>query len=535
MMNGMVDIYVCDSDFALEYLQGDMAKFAAPCESLGIDVNEVRKAGYSINKGTRPKDDKLIGIGNTISNSSEGIELKGEISKITNIDTSDGIVIEHGGGDSVIVGKYVSDDKFLYGAYSLDGKEIAPIQYEGYCQPNDYGYFVLMKDLDENGNYSQYDLFSSNGDIIYSGPYNVVASNEAYIIAKQNKNSNTRGGYDEDFKMEYYTYDNKLLVSVDCTSLDGLWMTPNGFIEGQSVVIKADVVRGEKYFYSKENYIWYGGFYNYLIGFVSPDGTVVWKDGDGVDVSDTSKYMTGQEMMEFSKNDSRLKGSSIPEGEWDLMRPMNAPVDGYMMGVFDNEPYSIKYYMRDSNGYTISVSPWGMILGDDGQMYMCLGNNVDENNELCETGYSSGAYTGMPGDIINRTQYFYHNGFNVANYGTTMLLRTDTKYILVDFPEELDASWHVFDSCSMSMEKYWLISLNDKWGYCNHDGEVIQLYDDATEFYNGYAVIIEDGKAYLIDEYLEKVSYICEADTSIQLGQVFFILNGDEQSFYSLK
>ena len=67
LMNGQVDVYGCESAFVLKYTQGDMAKFAAPYESLGIDAAAATKAadiaGYTIDIGTRPSDGKLVGLG----------------------------------------------------------------------------------------------------------------------------------------------------------------------------------------------------------------------------------------------------------------------------------------------------------------------------------------------------------------------------------------------------------------------------------------------------------------------------------------
>lgn len=465
----------------------------------------------------------------------EDIELKGEIEDISNLNLDDDVFVCWAGGDSIIVGKEIGQDEFRYGAINTKGEQIIPFEYEGYQGANDYGYFVLMKDKDKDGEFGTNDLYSSKGEKIYSGPYMIVASNEAFVVAKQEKNSATAGGYDEDFKMEYYTYDKKLIASVDCTSLDGLRLKPNGFINGKSVVTKAEKVRGETYFYSKKYYVSQGGFYNYQVGYVSLDGTVKWEDGDGNDASDSSKFMTDKEVQEYMKTDSRIPaGSTYSVGEWDLMRPMNAPVEGYMMGIFDHEPTSIHYYLRDSKGYIISVSPWGMILGKNGDMDMNRGNNIDENDQICESGYG-GAYMGTAGETVNRTAYYYYNGFYVANYGTKMVLRTDNKYILMDFKEDLDAVWQVFDYVDMSMEKNWLISKDGKWGYCDHDGKVVQLFDDAADFCHGYAVIIEDGTAYLINDKMEKLKPICEAESVINSGQVYKIKNGDKETYYYLQ
>ena len=61
------DIYCTESAFVLKYTQGDAAKYAAPYESLGIDVaNKIKEADiaqYTIDIGTRTSDGKLVGLG----------------------------------------------------------------------------------------------------------------------------------------------------------------------------------------------------------------------------------------------------------------------------------------------------------------------------------------------------------------------------------------------------------------------------------------------------------------------------------------
>jgi multiple sugar transport system substrate-binding protein len=60
------DIYTAESAFVLKYTQGDMAAYAAPYKSLGIDVDKKLKeadiAQYTVDIGTRPGGD-LVGLG----------------------------------------------------------------------------------------------------------------------------------------------------------------------------------------------------------------------------------------------------------------------------------------------------------------------------------------------------------------------------------------------------------------------------------------------------------------------------------------
>ncbi|SDA27748.1 ABC-type glycerol-3-phosphate transport system, substrate-binding protein [Ruminococcus sp. YE71] len=60
------DLYCAESAFVLKYTQGDAAKYAAPYESLGIDVDakikEADIAQYSVDMGTN-NDNKVVGLG----------------------------------------------------------------------------------------------------------------------------------------------------------------------------------------------------------------------------------------------------------------------------------------------------------------------------------------------------------------------------------------------------------------------------------------------------------------------------------------
>jgi len=61
------DIYAAEAAFILKYTQGDAAEYAAPYDTLGIDVaNKLKEADiaqYTVDIGTRPSDKKLVGLG----------------------------------------------------------------------------------------------------------------------------------------------------------------------------------------------------------------------------------------------------------------------------------------------------------------------------------------------------------------------------------------------------------------------------------------------------------------------------------------
>ena len=90
----------------------------------------------------------------------------------------------------------------------------------------------------------------------------------------------------------------------------------------------------------------------------------------------------------------------------------------------------------------------------------------------------------------------------------------------------------VYDGIYLSEETYWLACDGDQWGYIDHDGKKMQFYDDASEFCNGKALVIENGTAYLIDENFEKIKEIGEAEGVSWLGDFFMLRNGESRQLY---
>ena len=74
----------------------------------------------------------------------------------------------------------------------------------------------------------------------------------------------------------------------------------------------------------------------------------------------------------------------------------------------------------------------------------------------------------------------------------------------------------------------------EAWGYIDHDGQEAAMFEDASGFCNGYALVREGGTAYLIDETFEKVQDLGEADSVSTIGELFVVTRGDTKYFYRL-
>lgn len=130
-------------------------------------------------------------------------------------------------------------------------------------------------------------------------------------------------------------------------------------------------------------------------------------------------------------------------------------------------------------------------------------------------------------------RWYAKSGGRACNYGTKMVLLNRDKEILVDLAK-LDQSvdFPVYDYIGICDEKYWLVSKDGKWGYCDHDGNIVKLYDDAARFKNGRAFIVEGGTVYLIDESFTVLAEVREGTGVYSSGDLFCIIDRDNITHY---
>ena len=74
-----------------------------------------------------------------------------------------------------------------------------------------------------------------------------------------------------------------------------------------------------------------------------------------------------------------------------------------------------------------------------------------------------------------------------------------------------------------------------KWGYIDHKGNVMGIYDDAAAFHDGKALIIENGIAYVIDESFNKIGELGSATGVTNMGEVFKIRTENNLKGYLIK
>ncbi len=392
-----------------------------------------------------------------------------------------------------------------WGAIDYEGNQLIPCQHNSmYAAPNLAGTVIFNNYIyDENGyvtNYSDtpvFDIYDSEGNSLYSGECTeAVASGSVYGIIGQAIDSDDGNHYTGNVK--YFDYSGNELLSTIRT--DEPWC----FIFGAAPDGKITVFQNEK----NDEYM-YDRF-----GYLDSEGNVDWVGNiyEGPSIVESAEYDTGLNSWGNGEEDSAQSTSkyiwqgNAASGTMPRFSgcPLASAVDGYF----------VLWYPPTTDG---------MCVYDTGL------------NEI--TDFDAVGYGGL-GDGESWFREYYYDGNNLINYGSKAVVTAGGKDYLVDFtnPACNDSSAAVctYDYIQLSAEKYWLIGDGDKWGYIDHDGKLVNEYDDASDFSHGYALIITNGEASLIDEEFNEIQNLGPADRVGCIGEMFAIVSGDSSKFYVL-
>lgn len=380
----------------------------------------------------------------------------------------------------------------LWGAVNYQMEEIVPCIYpEMKVGPNDQGYFILA---DDEKRY----LFSPSGEIIYSGTEWFRASGNYYAMIKYDDDC-----YSEEakgnikYKMQYYTYDGQLMLE---TEIQDFYLAREaliiaGEIDGNTTVCRV-VNSPRDGHYAKDE-----------IGQMNSNGEVEW--------------------------------TTIYEGPSD--EEDNAGGLSFYLSVYPISSMNKGYYI------TKSAANYRY------RMY-------NAQNQECL--YFNSGTSGKTEDFISATSMgdgnfefisFYKNGSWFYNYGTKMNWKLGDQYFLMDLGnvpwmkndyqndslktlmrkrnDMIDSSviLGVYEQLCMNNENLWLVKQDGTWKYIDHEGNIaLDGYDDASEFYQGVAMIVKNHKAYLIDESGAILQECGSAESVVQKGGYFVCSDDDE-------
>lgn len=363
----------------------------------------------------------------------------------------------------------------LWGAVNYNKEEIVPCEYPYYkSHPNLAGYFVLGS-LGED-NYGIYNLFAPDGTKIYEGADYVMASGNFYAVC-------SKIGSWEDYnnrvaRVDYYDYDGNLVLSTDYDP--PIYWSPfvMGSCDGETPVCRQ----------SRRQFGIGEGWGDKQAGVLYADGTVRWN----------------------------------PEIMMANLHPWGTP----------NHGYTIERQLYDT-----AIQCCSVYTEDHQQAF-----DLFLNKEVVEPYWN-----------WDNWKHFYHDGATFYHYGSKAVWEINGTDLLVDLtlagaPDADDGRIYVdwdmmtqvaqdhiprgmfqaaYDYIEMDMNRYWLVQKGDQWGYIDHEGNEMAMYEDASGFANGYALIVEDGTAFRINENFEIVEECGDADSVGCYGELLGIIKDD--------
>lgn len=133
---------------------------------------------------------------------------------------------------------------------------------------------------------------------------------------------------------------------------------------------------------------------------------------------------------------------------------------------------------------------------------------------------------------------FFHNGNYCYSNGTiiavSVTLGEERRAYLIDtakLEENADGGTIITDAAMLFEGEYmgidendfWLAKQNGQWGYIDHDGNVMAMFDSATRFSNGKAMVMKDGYACFVDENMTPGEWKIQAENIDGYGEVYVV------------
>ena len=378
----------------------------------------------------------------------------------------------------------------LWGTVDYNGKTVTKCKYETFWYAPDNNGRTVFKDSD-----GTYYLVDNKGKVIYSGQDEVMSSGGYYIVNRQSDSDEYLWALPI-ASQDYYDVSGKLVVS---NKINGDAARLNGFIDGVSTskISRTETgVDGSQYH-----------FVNY-VNVTSSGKTKAVKNGNWDEINKRSE----EEMnIDHTKVYSGYGGG----GEVYTLGSENG---GYYLA---SEPNTTDIYIWNSKGEFISMLPWY--------------KNDDDSSTYSwpQTFFVDGGWQFNLGSLIvlNKISFSDDSISQCALVDVSKFGSKESNYI-ESLPKK--AVLYTGAYVGINTEKYWLATKDySTWDYIDHSGKVVKTYEDATDFFNGYAVVKENGKGYLIDENFNVIKEFGKIERAICSLSVFKIEKNDGSSeFY---
>ena len=400
----------------------------------------------------------------------------------------------------------------LWGMADYAGNLIVPCEYDNFKSPSLSGYFVMKK---ENMSF----IFDPQGTLVNSVCGDISTSKDGYVTTEWYLVDDGDEFDDYGTIYTYYNYSGNQLNRIESGPVtwdDAINDTAKGFFNGKSIVTG----NAKQTYYYRDAI--YAGVTPYDFGFVGTDGSVTWVDADGINEDDSSIFMDPEESKAVHESS---RGPAGAGGGDEVEYAMSTLNRGYFVTAGQHIEGA---YLRDETGKLLAaIDPWSMSI--DGEMLIYEMDTVDGMSR------SVNSYYGYDENWENRLLGYYYDGSYHYNYGSKIVFTVGDKYVLADLAGG-DFTYKIFDHLAMSEEAYWLCSKDGKWGYCDTEGNIVKMYDDACAFANGKAFVVEGDTVYLIDSSFTKICEAGHVDTSnggvVASGELLGIIEGDTASYF---
>jgi hypothetical protein len=400
----------------------------------------------------------------------------------------------------------------LWGMADYAGNLIVPCEYDNFKSPSLSGYFVMKK---ENMSF----IFDPQGTLVNSVSGDISTSKDGYVTTEWYLVDDGDEFDDYGTIYTFYNYSGNQLNRIESGPVtwdDAINDTAKGFFNGKSIVTG----NAKQTYYVRDAI--YAGVTPYDFGFVGTDGSVTWVDADGINEDDSSIFMDPEESKAVHESS---RGPAGAGGGDEVEYALSTLNRGYFVTAGQHIEGT---YLRDETGKLLAaIDPWSMSV--EGEMLIYEMDTVDGMSR------SVNSYYGYDENWENRLLGYYYDGNYHYNYGSKIVFTVGDKYVLADLAGG-DFTYKIFDHLAMSEEAYWLCSKDGKWGYCDTEGNIVKMFDDASAFVNGKAFVVEGDTVYLIDSSFTKICEAGHVDTSIggvrANGELLAIVEGDTTTYF---